>query len=368
MKRSTLPPRDDWENVVTNFGIKHAGRWEESAFYELTPLEVQEIKLATDEVHTLCLKAVAHVIEKKLYDKLGISAEWVPMIERSWARHDPVILGRLDFGFDGAQPPKLIKYRADGCEMLIETAHQQFQRMPDGTEQFNDLMEMLPKRWDEAFGSQHVHFSCFVSDPEALSNTIFMREMALADGCTSADIDMKDIGWNSARGYFVDLDDIQIKILAKNYPWDWMLKESFGAKLLSDPCKSVEPAWTILLNSKGILDILWRLFPNHPNLLPANPLAFALGGNEYVRKPLFGRGGKNVSVHTNQGVEEHGGVLETDAFICQGLAPIPNFDGHFPVISSFVVGDKPAGLGIREDKSIIGTEKSKFVPHAIKTP
>lgn len=47
----------------------------------------------------------------------------------------------------------------------------------------------------------------------------------------------------------------------------------------------------------------------------------------------------------------------------QGLANMPSFDGRYPVIGSWIVGDQPAGIGIREDDSPITRNTSHFVPH-----
>ncbi|MEK6631969.1 MAG: glutathionylspermidine synthase family protein, partial [Nitrospirota bacterium] len=40
-------------------------------------------------------------------------------------------------------------------------------------------------------------------------------------------------------------------------------------------------------------------------------------------------------------------------------------EGWHPVIGSWVVGDEPAGMGIREDRSLIHGNQSRFVPHFV---
>ena len=63
------------------------------------------------------------------------------------------------------------------------------------------------------------------------------------------------------------------------------------------PTRWLEPPWKAILSNKGILPLLWAMFPRHPNLLPAyfedDPKAAELG-NSYVRKPLYSREGANV--------------------------------------------------------------------------
>ena len=41
-----------------------------------------------------------------------------------------------------------------------------------------------------------------------------------------------------------------------------------------------------------------------------------------------------------------------------------SFDGHHIVIGSWIIGDEPAGIGIREDTGLITTNTSLFVPHS----
>ena len=51
--------------------------------------------------------------------------------------------------------------------------------------------------------------------------------------------------------------------------------------------------------------------------------------------------------------------------IVQALHPLPDFDGNYPVIGAWMVGDEPAGMGIREDRELVTKNFSRFLPHAI---
>jgi glutathionylspermidine synthase len=52
-----------------------------------------------------------------------------------------------------------------------------------------------------------------------------------------------------------------------------------------------------------------------------------------------------------------------NGYIYQQYAPLPDFQGKHPVVGSWVIGDEPAGIGIREDNTIISGNGSHFVPH-----
>ena len=103
----------------------------------------------------------------------------------------------------------------------------------------------------------------------------------------------------------------------------------------------IEPAWKMVLSNKGILAILWDLFPGHPNLLPAF-FNEPNGMFEYVKKPLLSREGANVTVHTMKEHLESTGEYGAEGYVFQQLAPIPEFDGKRPVIGSL---DHRAGSG-----------------------
>ena len=151
-------------------------------------------------------------------------------------------------------------------------------------------------------------------------------------------------------------------MLAKLYPWEWLAADAFGAHLLEARIRVLEPAWKMLLSNKGLLPILWELFPQHENLLPASFTPGAIGG-DYVEKPLLSREGANVSIHHGGATIAAPGDYGGEGSICQAYVPIPRFGDDYVTIGSWVVGDEPAGIGLREDQSEITRNTSRFVPH-----
>ena len=86
----------------------------------------------------------------------------------------------------------------------------------------------------------------------------------------------------------------------------------------------------MVLSNKGLLPVLWKLYPHHPNLLEASwepPDA----GRAWVRKPLLGREGANVTLHQPGRDFETGGEYGEEGFVYQDLAPLRSFDGKYPV-------------------------------------
>ncbi|MFN3815328.1 glutathionylspermidine synthase family protein [Brevundimonas sp.] len=86
-----------------------------------------------------------------------------------------------------------------------------------------------------------------------------------------------------------------------------------------------------------------------------------------MRKPLFSREGANISI-VEGAVREEGldaGYGE-GRHIRQALQAPPLFDGQHVIVGSWLVGDKPAGIALRDDPGRITRNTSRFVPHFIR--
>jgi glutathionylspermidine synthase len=118
----------------------------------------------------------------------------------------------------------------------------------------------------------------------------------------------------------------------------------------------------MILSNKGLLALLWERFPWHPNLLPTYFDRDRMG-DAYAKKPLLSREGANITIVTPQAVSMTPGPYGESGYVYQAYAPLPEFDGWHPVIGSWIVGDEPAGIGIRESTELITDDNSLFVPH-----
>lgn len=168
-------------------------------------------------------------------------------------------------------------------------------------------------------------------------------------------------------GQFIDDDNRLIELLFKLYPWEWMLREAFGASLPGSATQFVEPPW--ILFNKGILPLLWEMYPNHPNLLPAyfddDPKAGTLG-TSYARKPLYSREGANIElIRDGRPIDKDDGPYGAEGYLRQAIAPLPQFDGNYTVLGSWFAAGAPCGLSVREDTGPITKNTSRFLPHAI---
>lgn len=372
MQRETLTPRADWQRQFEDLGFHFHSLdgvyWDESVCYRFSSYEIDMIEEATWKLHALCIAAVDHVISTRAFAPFALPGWFIDYLVRSWNADEPTLYGRFDFCYDGIHAPKLLEYNADTPTSLIEAAVAQWswqrQVKPHG-DQFNSLHERLIERWKfirDYYRNPVVYFACVKDNAEDLGNLEYLRDTAMQAGITTRQIGIEDIGWDKTRQQFVDLQNNAVPALFKLYPWEWLAAEDFGPNLTRAGIPMVEPPWKVLMSSKAILPVLWELNPGHPNLLPCYHEPGKLPA-QYVRKPVYSREGANVELHTRQGTITQGGSYGAEGFVYQAYAPLPDFDGNFPVIGSWVVDDEAAGIGIRENTQRITTNTSRFVPH-----
>ncbi len=375
MERIITNPRNNWQSAVEKLGFGFhtttVPYWDESAYYSFTMPEVLKLEKATAELWDLCLGAVQHVMDNNLYHQFGIPEYIIPLIEKSWADDHPAIYGRFDLAYKNGEI-KLLEFNADTPTSLYEAGIVQWFWLQDfdkSKDQFNSIHEKLISYWrylKNYLYNDTLHFTCLKETLEDLTNTEYMRDCAMQGGLETDLIFIDDIGWDEGREVFVDTQNKDIKNIFKLYPWEWMLQDEFGKHIVADKNKTlwVEPAWKMILSNKAILPILWELYPKCPYILPAFYEANQM--SSYVKKPILSREGANIEVvQNNLTIEKTEGEYGKEGYIYQELYSLPRYGGNYPIIGSWVIGQQPAGMGIRESTSLITNNTSRFIPHLI---
>ena len=385
MRRITMQERPFWRQRAKELGFTFHSPdgevyWDERACYAFTLPEIEtEIEDAAQDLERLCASAVTRIVgDERLLERMAVPRSAWDVISKSWRRNDPSLYGRFDFSYTTGAPAKLLEYNADTPTALYEAAAFQWfwledqlkaGRLPEGTDQFNSIHERLIARFAELSGQGALYLSSTADHTEDRGTVDYIAECARQGGFETRFIAIADIGLG-ADGQFYDLENRRIERLFKLYPWEWMLKEQFARGLSSSFTAFLEPPWRSLLSNKGLLAVLWEMAPNHRNLLPAyfagDPAARTLDGNCAV-KPLYSREGANVTlVQDGRTIDQAAGAYGSEGHIVQALAPLPSFDGNYPVVGAWIVAGQSCGVGIREDASPITRNTSRFVPHIIE--
>jgi len=343
---------------------------------------------ATNTLYDMYVEAAEHVVENNLFHEIGIPFNLVEVIKESWENDVHWHLyGRFDLagGLDG-KPIKLLEFNADTPTALFETAIIQWAMLKqDGLEessQFNALYEALldnfkrlvtleedVSTFEEHYDGWNFLFTSVKGNSEEENTVRLLQHIATEAGYQTEFAYIDDIEFSPEEG--ISYNDKNYELWFKLIPWeDIALEESDLAMLLTNIIKNQKaiifnPAYTLLFQSKGLLKILWDLYPDHPLLLETSfePLA----GQKQVKKPVFGREGGSVS------------ILDEDANDVESVAG--DYDSHKMVYQSYTElvtdtqGDsyqagvfyayEACGLGFRKGGKILDN-MSKFVGHIVK--
>jgi len=373
MIREVVSQRPDWQHRLEAAGMNwHRGPgelcWNESAVYCLSEIEIQQIRSTAIKVYALYKQAAAHVVQHGLWGRLGFHEEDAPIIQASWERQDRCLLSRFDFLLDEYNQPRLIEFNAETALSLVESgpAQKQWQNevMPQHP-QFNELHERLVSAWHQ-YNQPHIHCAWRPRHPETIGTLRYMSRVIAEAGFQTTLMAMQSIGWDPQARSFVDQHEVPIQCCYKIYPGEWMLREPFARHLVNTSGTFIEPMWRLMFSSKGMLALLWELFPNHPALLPAyadTPASLT----SFVRKPFFGREGGNISIFENTSLtHQQPGEPDDQMQFYQALLHSPRHDGRQAQLGVWMVGEEPAALGIRESQGPMITGDSPFVPHVIR--
>ena len=386
MKRIAIEPRPDWQATAERYGFRfHSVHgepyWDESAYYAFSLRQIErDIEAPTGELHQMAMSLVGEIVASEaLLTQLAIPRPYWEWIAQSWRQRQPHLYGRMDLVYDGVGPAKLYELNYDTPTSIYEAAFFQWiwleeqQRrgvLAATVDQYNQLQELLILAFATIgkYLRRPFYFTAVRNSVEDQGTIEYLRDCAVQAGVHGELIAIEDIGL-SRHGSFTDLHDKAIGSLFKLYPLEHLFTDDYGAHLQRSGMQLIEPPWKAVLSNKGIMPLLWQRYPHHPNLLPAyfdEQPGDALAAG-WVRKPLFSREGANVHIALPDG--EHirsPGRYTQCPVIRQAFHPLPRFAGGYPLIGSWVVGDTPAGMGMREDATLITRDTSRFVPHVIE--
>ncbi|MEE3745202.1 glutathionylspermidine synthase family protein [Campylobacter porcelli] len=391
MKLKKIKPLDNGYLESIGFGWHtdlDGSKYIADELVSITQDEAEKFYEAANELYDMYVAAAEYVIDNDLFHELGIPFNLVDIIKASWENdvhwH---IYGRFDLagGVDG-KPIKLIEFNADTPTSLFETAIIQWAMLKfnnlNEAKQFNDLYEALVEnfkrlvtleedtsRFDEYYEGWKILFSSIAGSNED-ENTTRLLEAAARDAgfiCDFAFVD--EVGFDDEGGIFWNEQNWEYWF--KLIPWEMIaIDESDLALIIKNIMNNqkaiiLNPAYTLLFQSKGIMKILWDLYPNHPLLLESSYQP--LSGKKQVKKPFLAREGANVSIINSDGSIEaqNGGEYDNGKFLYQEFANFAKDDNGDSYQAGVFFAFEGCALGFRKGKDIIDNY-SKFVGHIIE--
>lgn len=391
MKLKKIEPLDNGYLESIGFGWHtdlDGSRYIADELVSITQDEAEAFYEATNELYDMYVAAAEYVINNDLFHELGIPFNLVDIIKSSWENDVHWHLyGRFDLagGIDG-KPIKLIEFNADTPTSLFETAIIQWAMLKfnnlDEAAQFNDVYEALVEnfkrlitleedtnRFDEYYEGWKILFSSIAGSSED-ENTTRLLEAAARDAGFECDFAFaSEVSFDDENGIFWNGQNWEYWF--KLIPWEMIaIDESDLALIIKNIIKNqkaiiLNPAYTLLFQSKGIMKILWDLYPNHPLLLESS--FEPLNGKKQVKKPFLAREGANVSIINSDGSIEiqNDGEYANGKFLYQEFADFAKDENGNSYQAGMFFAFEGCALGFRKGKDIIDNY-SKFVGHIIE--
>ncbi|WP_247236941.1 glutathionylspermidine synthase family protein [Telluribacter sp. SYSU D00476] len=341
---------------------------------------------AAGSLYDMLVEAGQHVIDNNLFRDMGIPDNLVELVKTSWEDDRQVHLyGRFDLagGING-EPVKLIEFNADTATCLPETAVVQWAHLRangmDDTRQFNNLYETLVGQFRyirEANSdlTPSLLLSAMRDYPEDDANVALLGEAAREAGFEVEFAFIDEVEFSAEEGIFMQESQhghfVRFDFWFKLVPWEYIgWDEPQLADILTTLVRNrkvvvLNPAYTLLFQSKYILKVLWDLYPYHPHLLQTE--RYALPHKRSVSKVLFGREGANVTILDKGGeaLEKVEGEYDNQPRIYQEYVEFPkDAQGHSYQAGVFYVGE-PCALGFRRGGRILDNT-AQFVGHIVE--
>jgi len=355
---------------------------------EVSDKEAEEYYTATNELYDMYVEAAEYVVENELFFDLGIPFNLIDVIKKSWENdvhwH---IYGRFDLagGIDG-KPIKLIEFNADTPTGLFETAILQWALLKANNmnedRQFNNLYEAVSENFkrlitleestesfDENYDGWKILFSATEGIDEEEVTTKLLKRMADDAGFVTNYEFLDKVNF-SEDGIF-DSKDEAYEYWFKLYPWEDIGIDEGELSIILDNIMQnqkaiiLNPAYTLLFQSKGMLKVLYDLYPDSPYLLKTSDQP--LDGISYVEKKMFGREGANTKIVDANGnvIEEKSGEYESHKSIYQEYVEFPQDSKGLSYQAGVFFAYEACGLSFRRGGKILDN-MSKFVGHVLK--
>ncbi len=342
---------------------------------------------ATNELYDMFVEAGEHVIQNDLLHEIGIPFNLIDMVKQSWENDIHWHLyGRFDLagGIDGKQI-KLIEFNADTPTALFETAIVQWALLKvNGMEersQFNNTYEAIKENFkrlvvmsgntedfSKSYNGWKILFSSVKGSIEDENTTKLLQSAANEAGFSTEFAFADEVEFDGEEGVFKGEENFEYWF--KLIPWENIgIDESGLALMLREIMENqkaiiLNPAYTLMFQSKAFMKILWDLYPNHPLLLECS--YEPLEGKKQVEKRVFGREGANTVIldEKNHVIAQEEGEYENFAPIYQEYVELNTDENDESYQSGVFYAYEACGLGFRRGGLILNNY-SKFVGHVI---
>lgn len=356
---------------------------------EISAAERDAFYTAGNHLYERFVEAAEYVLDNDLLHTLGIPPNLYDLIEYTWEDERHLHLyGRFDLvgGVDGL-PMKVLEFNADTPTSVPETAIIQWAQLRANgiseDRQFNFLYEALVdnfKRLKKLNPGREaaILFSTLAGAPEDDHNVELLQTAAREAGFETTFRYIDQVIFSDINGIFVEEENgntTQYPFWFKLIPWEYIAEdEPELCRILTNIVTRglaivLNPAYTMLFQSKALMAYLWQLNPKDPLLLKTT-LEEPVGRENYpfVEKVVLGREGANVAIFDDDGLPEtaRSGEYENQIKVYQALAQLARDEAGNYYQAGLFFAYEACGIGFRRSAHRIIDNSGQFIGHWVR--
>lgn len=387
-----IPPDQKWfrQNGIEWLTTGENSDYLANRVVAISEQEMQAYHAAVKDLYKIQMEAARYVAQNNLWEDIGIPKEAVPLMEYSLREEEHLhIIGRYDFagGMEGL-PIKVLEFNADTFSLLPETvliqpqmtsslqpgrtAPLSYRTMDHLTDAFRNLLRRHPDF------EPTILFSGMGYEEDTLNLQILMNAAKAAGFQVVQQVHLEAVIFSEDEGIFIELNPNKFQrfdFWFKMVPWDFIcFEEPDLLSLLDNIIRGkhaivLNPAFSMILQSKGLLPIMAQRAASSPYVLPASFEESDFEDKKaYAAKPVFGRMGENVSLWDAEGenIIENDGDYGDFPYIYQEMAEL-NTDGRgYTYQPSVYWIQQPSGICLRRQDGPAIDDDAEFVCHIVE--
>ncbi|MEM9849501.1 MAG: glutathionylspermidine synthase family protein [Bacteroidota bacterium] len=355
----------------------------------LNSSEVDQYIDRSNALYRMMMTTAQFVADQNLWELAGIPKNAVDLVRYSLQYERPLhLLGRFDFagGVDGSSIA-MLEFNADTCSLLPETAHVLVDqtaklRKKKKFQIFNNLIFQLTQSFQAILRAYPDRIPnlllSYLGNEEDYLNLEVIAEAARQAGFQEVNIMLLEkVVFSEEEGIFLQLGPesyTKYDFFFKMFPWDFAayeepeLMDLLSKIVMNKQAIVLNPAFTMLLQSKGLLKFLYDQFPNEKSVLQTSfdPSVFRYG--RYVEKPFYGRTGDNVKIHggLSTPLAQNGGDYGHFPMVYQAFAKLDQDSEKDYYQPSMFWSGEACALCFRRQEDMIVDDDAEYLAHLIE--
>ena len=349
---------------------------------------MDKFRAASTAMHRAAVEAARFIAENNKWDEAGIPQNARRVIEYSLQNEiGDFLVGRFDFsgGFDGV-PIKFLEYNADTCSLMPETAtiqesHYLQEKKKLNGAPFNNLVGGLSRKLKMILQKNsdkepYLLVSTLGYDEDRLNIEVIMQAARDAGFAEVKYAPLEEVIFSEEEGIFIDGGNGEYHrydFWYKFIPWEFIafeepkLMDILSDIVINNAAVVMNPAFAMLLQCKSIMKYMSQLNPSDPLLLKTTFSSSDFPDGRYVKKPIFGRMGENISFYDGGAspAYETQGDYGNHSSVYQEIADFNIDSEDHRYQPSIFFTNFPCAMAIRRQDDLIIDDDAEFVGHTM---